>query len=231
MADLGAGTGRDAEQLLAALPRGRVPAIDGSRQMLAQLRDRLAGHQDRLQVLEADLREPLPVTEPVDAVLSVATLHWLPDHAQVFRSAAGILRPGGQFAAEAGGAGTSAPSGPPWLSWAPTMARTSGTSRGRGSFVSAWRPLASPGSRSAWSRARPGSNRPTSSRRSWPPWSWVRTCASAARRAPDFVRAVAARLGEPVVQLRPAADPRHPGATVLIMIVEGRAATWRGGST
>ena len=105
VADLGAGTGRDAGQLLAALPRGRVLAIDGSQQMLAQLRERLAGQLDRVQVLEADLREPLPVTEPVDAVLSVATLHWLPDHAQVFGSVAGLLRPGGQFAAEAGGEG------------------------------------------------------------------------------------------------------------------------------
>jgi trans-aconitate 2-methyltransferase len=105
VADLGAGTGRDAEQLLTALPRGRVLAIDGSQQMLAQLNDRLAGQLDRLQVLQADLREPLPVTEPVDAVLSVATLHWLPDHAQVFSSVAGMLRPGGQFVAEAGGEG------------------------------------------------------------------------------------------------------------------------------
>ena len=105
VADLGAGTGRDAGQLLAALPRGRVLAIDGSRQMLAQLRERLAGQLDRVRVLEADLREPLPVTEPVDAVLSVATLHWLPDHAQVFGSVAGLLRPGGQFVAEAGGEG------------------------------------------------------------------------------------------------------------------------------
>jgi trans-aconitate 2-methyltransferase len=105
VADLGAGTGRDAEQLLAALPRGRVLAIDGSQQMLTQLRGRLAGQLDRVQVLQADLREPLPVTEPVDAVLSVATLHWLPDHAQVFRSVAGMLRPGGQFVAEAGGEG------------------------------------------------------------------------------------------------------------------------------
>lgn len=105
VADLGAGTGRDAEQLLAALPRGRVLAIDGSQQMLAQLRERLAGQLDRVRVLRADLRQPLPVTEPVDAVLSVATLHWLPDHAQVFRSVAGMLRPGGQFVAEAGGLG------------------------------------------------------------------------------------------------------------------------------
>ena len=105
VADLGAGTGRDAAELLTALPRGRVLAIDGSQQMLAQLRDRLARQLDRVQVLQADLREPLPVTEPVDAVLSVATLHWLPDHAQVFSSVAGMLRPGGQFVAEAGGEG------------------------------------------------------------------------------------------------------------------------------
>ena len=105
VADLGAGTGRDAGQLLTVLPRGRVLAIDGSQQMLAQLRERLDGQLDRVQVLRADLREPLPVTGPVDAVLSVATLHWLPDHAQVFCSAAGMLRPGGQFVAEAGGAG------------------------------------------------------------------------------------------------------------------------------
>jgi trans-aconitate 2-methyltransferase len=105
VADLGAGTGRDAEQLLTALPRGRVLAIDGSQQMLTQLRGRLAGQLDRVHVLQADLREPLPVTEPVDAVLSVATLHWLPDHAQVFRSVARMLRPGGQFVAEAGGEG------------------------------------------------------------------------------------------------------------------------------
>ena len=105
VADIGAGTGRDVQQLLEVLPRGRVLAIDGSQQMLAQLRERLAGQLDRVQVLQADLREPLPVLQPVDAVLSVATLHWLPDHAQVFRSVAGILRPGGQFVAEAGGAG------------------------------------------------------------------------------------------------------------------------------
>ena len=105
VADLGAGTGRDAQQLLAVLPRGRVLAIDGSQQMLAQLRERLSGQRDRVQVLQADLREPLPATEPVDAVLSVATLHWLPDHAQVFGSVARMLRPGGQFVAEAGGLG------------------------------------------------------------------------------------------------------------------------------
>ena len=43
VAGAGCGTGRDAEYLLQVLPWGRVVAIDGSRQMLAQTRSRLAG--------------------------------------------------------------------------------------------------------------------------------------------------------------------------------------------
>ncbi|MGP7999011.1 MAG: class I SAM-dependent methyltransferase [Streptosporangiaceae bacterium] len=109
VADLGCGTGRDAQQLLQVLPRGRVLAIDGSQQMLAQTRSRLAGELDRVEIVQADVRDAAPAGlaghPPVDAVLSVATLHWLPDHAQVFRTVAALLKPGGQFAAEAGGAG------------------------------------------------------------------------------------------------------------------------------
>ena len=109
VADVGCGTGRDAAQLLQVLPRGRVLAIDGSQQMLAQTRSRVAGQLDRVEIVQADLRDPAPAGlaghAPVDAALSVATLHWLPDHGQVFRTVAGLLRPGGQFAAEAGGAG------------------------------------------------------------------------------------------------------------------------------
>ena len=111
VADVGCGTGRDAEHLLQLLPAGRVLAIDGSQQMLAQTRSRMAGagHQDRVEIVQADLRDPAPTAlashPPVDAAVSVATLHWLPDHAQVFRTVAGLLKPGGQFAAEAGGNG------------------------------------------------------------------------------------------------------------------------------
>lgn len=109
VADIGCGTGRDAEHLLQLLPRGRVLAIDGSQQMLAQTRRRLAGQRNRVEIVQADLRDPAPAglahQPPVDAALSVATLHWLPDHAQLFGTVAGLLRPGGQFVAEAGGAG------------------------------------------------------------------------------------------------------------------------------
>lgn len=105
VADIGCGTGRDAEQLLARLPRGRVLAVDGSQRMLAQLRTRLAGDLDRVDIVSADLREPLVLPRPADAAISVATLHWVPDHQLVFTGIASALRPGGQFAAEAGGPG------------------------------------------------------------------------------------------------------------------------------
>ncbi|MDQ2788558.1 MAG: class I SAM-dependent methyltransferase [Pseudonocardiales bacterium] len=106
--DVGAGTGRDTAALLERLPRGHVVAVDGSTAMLAQLRNRLAGvGPDRLTTLHTDLTAPLALAleEPVDAVFSVATLHWIPDHGSLFRSLAGVLRPGGLLRAEWGGAG------------------------------------------------------------------------------------------------------------------------------
>ena len=103
--DFGCGTGRDTVRLLSMLPNGRVIAIDGSQRMLAALRARLGSDVDRVQVLKADLGRPLPLDDPVDAVVSVATLHWLRDHFAVFRHIADTLRPGGQFVAEFGGYG------------------------------------------------------------------------------------------------------------------------------
>jgi len=103
--DFGCGTGRDVVRLLDALPNGRVIAVDGSPVMLARLRQRLAHRLERVEIIQADLRQPLPVVTPVDAVMSVATLHWLPDHEAVFSHIATVLRSGGRFAAEAGGEG------------------------------------------------------------------------------------------------------------------------------
>lgn len=103
--DLGCGTGRDTRRLLAGLPCGRVVAVDGSQAMLQQLRERLADDLSRVRVVRSDLRGPWHVGGPFDAVVSVATLHWLPDHATVFERVASVLRAGGTFVADAGGRG------------------------------------------------------------------------------------------------------------------------------
>jgi trans-aconitate 2-methyltransferase len=55
--------------------------------------------------VECDLGRPLPVEEPVDAVLSTATFHWVPDHDALFAHLAAVLRPGGRLVAQCGGAG------------------------------------------------------------------------------------------------------------------------------
>jgi trans-aconitate 2-methyltransferase len=103
--DAGCGTGRVTELLLARLPRGRVVALDYSAGMLAEARARLARFGDQVTFVEADLGKPLPVAEPVDAVLSTATFHWVPDHDALFENLASVLRPNGWLVAQCGGFG------------------------------------------------------------------------------------------------------------------------------
>jgi trans-aconitate 2-methyltransferase len=102
--DAGAGTGRDTENLLARLPDGHVVAVDGSDTMLERLAARL-GDDPRLRVIHGDLTTPLPVGDDLDAAISVATFHWIHDHEAVFENVASYLRPGAVFVAECGGEG------------------------------------------------------------------------------------------------------------------------------
>ncbi|HLY14557.1 MAG TPA: methyltransferase domain-containing protein, partial [Candidatus Limnocylindrales bacterium] len=103
--DAGCGSGRVTELLAEALPRGHVIALDGSPAMLDEARARLARFGSRIEFVQADLREILPLKAPVDAILSTATFHWLPDHDALFRNLAAVLRPGGRLVALCGGAG------------------------------------------------------------------------------------------------------------------------------
>ena len=103
--DAGCGTGRDTAALLDLVPDGRVIGVDGSSRMLDQLRTKLADRLDRIEVVNADLTKPLPISGQVDAITSVATFHWITDHAALFANLARHLRPGGQFVAECGGEG------------------------------------------------------------------------------------------------------------------------------
>jgi trans-aconitate 2-methyltransferase len=102
--DAGCGSGRVTEALLERFRDASLVALDGSPSMLEQARERLAPAVDRVTFVLADLMEPLPV-EPVDAVFSTATFHWVPDHDRLFANLAGAMRPGARLVAQCGGAG------------------------------------------------------------------------------------------------------------------------------
>ena len=103
--DAGCGSGRVTEILAERLPRGRIVALDASPAMLDEARHRLAQFGDRVEYVQADLGQPLPMDGRVDAILSTATFHWVPDHAALFRNLAAVTRPGGRLVAQCGGAG------------------------------------------------------------------------------------------------------------------------------
>ena len=104
--DAGCGSGRVTEQLAERLPDGHVVALDASPSMVEAARDRLARFGDRVTYAVADLGRPLPLADSsVDAILSTATFHWVPDHEALFGNLARVLRPGGRLAAQCGGAG------------------------------------------------------------------------------------------------------------------------------
>ncbi|MFI5003460.1 MAG: class I SAM-dependent methyltransferase [Solirubrobacterales bacterium] len=105
--DAGCGSGRVTEALIERLPRGRVIAVDASPSMVQAARERIERSgigPERVEVREADLLE-LEVREPVDAILSTATFHWIPDHERLFRRLHAVLRPGGRLVAQCGGEG------------------------------------------------------------------------------------------------------------------------------
>ncbi|HEY2535390.1 MAG TPA: methyltransferase domain-containing protein [Solirubrobacteraceae bacterium] len=101
--DAGCGSGRVTEALIARLPRGHVIGVDVSESMVTAARERLGPDAD---VRRADLLElGHELDEPVDAILSTATFHWVADHAALFRSLHSVMRSGGRLVAQCGGEG------------------------------------------------------------------------------------------------------------------------------
>jgi trans-aconitate 2-methyltransferase len=99
--DVGCGTGRVTEALLELVPTGQVLAIDQSAEMVAVARERLGS---RAQVWRQDVLD-LDLERPVDAIISTATLHWVPDHDLLWPRLATALRPGGALEVQCGGKG------------------------------------------------------------------------------------------------------------------------------
>ena len=99
--DAGCGSGRITQALIEQLPRGRVIAVDQSPSMVDAARERLGADAD---IRVVDLLE-LELDEPVDAILSTATFHWIADHDRLFCRLRAALRPGGRLVAQCGGEG------------------------------------------------------------------------------------------------------------------------------
>lgn len=99
--DAGCGSGRVTALLAGLVPDGRVYAVDVAPSMAEHARAALG---ERATVLCQDLVE-LDLPEPVDAIFSNATFHWVPDHEALFGALHRTLRPGGQLVAQCGGRG------------------------------------------------------------------------------------------------------------------------------
>ena len=99
--DAGCGTGR----VTAALSSGCRAATSWPSTARPRWSSRRASGSARtVEVFVADLLE-LELDEPVDAILSTATFHWIPDHDRLFERLSAALRPGGRIVAQCGGAG------------------------------------------------------------------------------------------------------------------------------
>lgn len=102
--DAGCGSGGVTQILLERLPRGRVIGVDGSQAMIDQARSNLGRWGDRVSLRVGDLLA-LELDEPVDAVFSNATFHWILDHKALFKRLRAAMKPGALLVAQCGGVG------------------------------------------------------------------------------------------------------------------------------
>ena len=100
--ELAPGGGKLADQLLRALP-ATYTGIDFSEPLIERARERLTPYENRVTLLHADLNKngwPAQVVNPVNAIISMQSLHDLGDSHQVeriYQLAHDLLAPGGLF--------------------------------------------------------------------------------------------------------------------------------------
>lgn len=100
--DAGCGSGKVTARLVELVgPTGHVYAVDVAPSMVAHTRAALG---ERVTAFAQELTE-LSLPEPVDAIFSNATFHWIADHDALFAALFGALTPGGRLVAQCGGLG------------------------------------------------------------------------------------------------------------------------------
>jgi trans-aconitate 2-methyltransferase len=92
--DLGCGPGNLTRLLADRWPRARVTGLDSSPEMIAEAR----AADDRIHVAVADLRDWAMSADPVDVLVSNATLQWVPGHLELLPALVDRVRPGGWLA-------------------------------------------------------------------------------------------------------------------------------------
>lgn len=102
--DAGCGSGRVTRMLIERVPQGRVIGVDGSQAMVDEARKNLSQWSERVDLRQGDLVK-LELEEPVDAVFSNATFHWVPDHDSLFRRLRAAMKPAAVLVAQCGGEG------------------------------------------------------------------------------------------------------------------------------
>jgi len=93
--DLGCGAGQHAALLKRRHPSAAVHGLDSSEAMLAEAAARYA----EIDWRRGNIADWSPAA-PADLILANASLHWLPDHAALFRRLVQALAPGGVLAVQ-----------------------------------------------------------------------------------------------------------------------------------
>jgi len=97
--DLGCGPGTSTRELAARWPGAVVEGVDDSPEMIGRARAEVG---DAVRLTLADLRDWTP-EEPVDVLVSNATLQWVPAHIDLLDRFAGFLAPEGWLAIQVPG--------------------------------------------------------------------------------------------------------------------------------
>jgi trans-aconitate methyltransferase len=104
--DVGCGSGEFTARLAALVPSGSVLGVEPDPSMVEAARRREAPNLAFVRAPAQELDEVVPAAS-VDLVVSRAAFHWIPlaDQLRCYEAVRNVLRPGGTFHAESGGAG------------------------------------------------------------------------------------------------------------------------------